>query len=414
VSVRKIIHLDLDAFFCAVEEQRDPTLRGVAFAVGGRPESRGVVASCSYAARSFGIRSAMPMAQAVRRYPKLRIVPGHYTAYRQASQQVMIRIYEITTQVEQISIDEAFLDVSELAESGESIARHLQSKIISELDLPCSLGVATNKLVAKIATDIGKAVSAKTGDPPNAIQVVLPGQEAAFLAPLPVENMWGIGKKTAASLAEMGIITIGELAQISEMDLIQRFGKHGFELARHARGIDDQPIITQHVIKSISQETTFPKDIQEREILLKTIHDLSTQVSHRLKKKHFEGTTVKLKLRWADFITLTRQTTLAQPTDGAEILAKSAQQLFENIWQPGRSVRLLGVGVSGLLPYQYRLWDKADDSPELEKEQRLQVALDQLHQRFGDHIIRLGEDASSNTLPGQKMSPYKNRGINKE
>jgi DNA polymerase-4 len=276
------------------------------------------------------------------------------------------------------------------------------------------LGVATNKLVAKIATDIGKAVSAKTGDPPNAIQVVPTGQEAAFLAPLPVENMWGIGKKTAASLAEMGIITIGELAQISEMDLIQRFGKHGFELARHARGIDDQPIITQHVIKSISQETTFPKDIQEREILLKTIHDLSTQVSHRLKKKHFEGTTVKLKLRWADFTTLTRQTTLAQPTDGAEILAKSAQQLFENIWQPGRSVRLLGVGVSGLLPYQYRLWDKADDSPELEKEQRLQVALDQLHQRFGDHIIRLGEDASSNTLSGQKMSPYKNRGINKE
>lgn len=411
MAIRKIIHLDLDAFFCAVEEQSNPALRGVAFAVGGRPDSRGVVASCSYAARSYGIRSAMPMAQAVRLYPKLRVIPGHYSAYRQASQLVMEIILDITTLVEQISIDEAFLDASELTKSGEIIAQDLQSRINSELGLPCSLGVASNKLVAKIATDIGKAASPKSGNPPNAIQVVPPGKEADFLAPLPVEYMWGIGKKTAASLAELGIKTIGDLAQTPEIELIKRFGKLGFELARHARGIDDRPIVTQHVIKSISQETTFPKDVHEREILLNTIHELSLQVARRLKNNHLEGTTVKLKLRWSDFTTLTRQTTLTQPTDIAEIITKSAKQLFENTWQPGKPVRLLGIGISGLFPYQYRLWEKADDAPELEKEQRLLTALDQLHQRFGYHIIRIGETVPRTKFPGQETSPKKKGGI---
>ncbi|MBI4771414.1 MAG: DNA polymerase IV, partial [Chloroflexi bacterium] len=204
---RKILHLDLDAFFCAVEEQRDPALRGQAFAVGGRPEARGVVASCSYAARRFGVRSAMPMARAVKLCSGLIIVPSRHKVYSDVSRQVMERLYDLTPLVEQISIDEAFLDVSDLPESGEALARRLQATMRDELRLPCSLGVATNKLVAKIASDVGKA-AARTGAPPNAILVVPPGEEAAFLAPLPAAALWGVGPKTATRLAGLGIHTI--------------------------------------------------------------------------------------------------------------------------------------------------------------------------------------------------------------
>src|SRR6185295_19647896 len=177
-SNRTIIHLDLDAFFCAVEEQRDPSLRGKAFAVGGRPETRGVVASCSYAARRFGIRSAMPMSRAVKLCPHLIIVSTHFEAYQAASQQAMAQLYQLTPWVEQLSIDEAFLDVSDLPEPAEVLARRLQATINTELGLPCSLGVATNNKDDKIANDVGK-VAGRSGQPPNALQVVSPGQEAA-------------------------------------------------------------------------------------------------------------------------------------------------------------------------------------------------------------------------------------------
>ncbi len=226
--LRKILHLDLDAFFCAVEEQRDPNLRSKAFAVGGRPETRGVVASCSYAARRFGVRSAMPMARAVKLCPHLIIVPSHFDAYRAASQQVMAHLYQLTPLVEQVSIDEAFLDVSDRPEPAEGLARRLQTTINTELNLPCSLGVATNKLVAKIANDVGKA-AARSDQPPNALQVVPPGQEAAFLAPLPVEALWGVGPKTAERLHGLGLHTIGDLARWPEADLGRRFGQHGYD-----------------------------------------------------------------------------------------------------------------------------------------------------------------------------------------
>ena len=212
---RKILHLDLDAFFCAVEEQRDPSLRGQPFAVGGRPESRGVVASCSYAARQFGIHSAMPMARAVRQCPPLIIVPSRYGAYEAASRQVMARLHQLTPLVEQLSIDEAFLDVSDLPERAELIARRLQATINRELDLPCSLGVAANKLVAKIANNVGKA-AIKSDRPPNTIKVVPPGQEAAFLAPLPATELWGVGPKTAEQLAQMAGVKLGKPTYVTE------------------------------------------------------------------------------------------------------------------------------------------------------------------------------------------------------
>ncbi len=384
---RKILHLDLDAFFCAVEEQRDPGLRGQAFAVGGRPDQRGVVASCSYAARRFGIRSAMPMSRAVKLCPQLIIVSSHFDLYRAASQQVMARLHQLTPLVEQLSIDEAFLDVSDLPEPAEALARRLQATINTELNLPCSLGVATNKLVAKIANDVGKS-AARTGRPPNALQVVPPGQEAAFLAPLPVESLWGVGPKTAERLHGLGLRTIGDLARWPEADLVRRFGQHGHALARHAKGLDERPVITEHETKSISQEVTFARDVTDGPRLQETLRQQSEQVGYHLRRKGLNGTTVKLKLRWADFTTLTRQVTLERPTNLDDDIYTAALQLFEKHWPPGKRVRLIGVGVSGLetAAYQLGLWS----NPEQEQSRRLQPVLDELRERFGRQAIQRG------------------------
>ncbi|HLE15866.1 MAG TPA: DNA polymerase IV [Anaerolineales bacterium] len=390
-QLRTIIHLDLDAFYCAVEERNDPLLRGLPFAVGGKPDERGVVASCSYPARHFGVRSAMPMARALQLCPQLRIISGHYKDYAQSSRRVMQHLLDLTSLVEQISIDEAFLDVSDLQESGLSIARHLQTIILEKEQLPGSLGVASNKLVAKIATEVAKAAHRGEG-PPNAIQVVPPGEEAAFLRPLPAELLWGVGPRTSARLAELGIRTIGDIAAYPERDLMALFGKNGHELAIHARGIDERPLSVHHETKSISQETTFARDIADRNSLLETLTSLSAEVSNRLVKNHLEGSTVRLKLRWSDFTTLTRQTSLKQPTDQSERIASAALHLFEAAWQAGKPVRLLGVGVSSLSPRQYRLWDSVSESETSARGTQLQVAVDNIRSRFGPAILRLGSE----------------------
>ncbi|NLH07735.1 MAG: DNA polymerase IV [Chloroflexi bacterium] len=383
---RKILHLDLDAFFCAVEEQRDPSLRGRAFAVGGRPEERGVVASCSYAARQYGVRSAMPMSQALRLCPDLIIVPSRHGVYGEVSRRVMAVLHDLTPIVEQVSIDEAFLDVSGRREPAEELARGLQAVIRDELGLPCSLGVATNKLVAKIANNIGKARAEGPG-PPNAITVVPPGEEAAFLAPLDVRELWGVGPRTAERLAQMGIHTIGDLAAWPADDLTRRFGKHGADLARRARGEDDRPLETEHEAKSISKETTFATDVSDGRVLRETLLELSMGVGRRLRRAGLSGPTVKLKLRWADFTTLTRQTTLPQPTDQDSVIYETALALFEATWERGRPVRLLGVGVTGLdeTVYQLPLWDTGSV-----EERRLLEALDALRDRFGEGVVKRG------------------------
>jgi DNA polymerase-4 len=389
VKPRKILHLDLDAFFCAVEEQHDPSLRGVAFAVGGQPDQRGVVASCSYAARRFGVRSALPMAQAVRLCPGLRIVSSHFDRYGQASSRVMAILHDLTPFVEQISIDEAFLDVTLLPELAGVLARRLQAAIRDQLDLPCSLGVATNKLLAKIATNRGKD-SAPRGDYPNAIQIVPPGQEAAFLAPLPVRELWGVGPKTAEQLARLGIVTIGDLARRPADEMARRFGKTGAELAERARGIDERPVEPESETKSVSRETTFTRDVRDGAALKRTLRTLSDEVGHRLRKEGLRGSTIKIKLRWDDFTTLTRQTTLEQPTQHDSTIYDTAAALFEKHWPKGRPVRLIGVGVSGFeeAETQMGLWDAGAQA----EQTRLESALDALKERFGDRIIRRGSD----------------------
>jgi DNA polymerase-4 len=383
---RKIIHVDLDAFFCAVEELRKPELKGIPFAVGGQPNQRGVVSSCSYPARKFGVHSAMPMSQAIRLCPRLVIVPADHHAYSESSRRVMAIFRRSTPLVEQISIDEAFLDVSDLPQPGLALARSLQASVHTETGLPCSLGVATNKLVAKIATDTAKKRHSGVGYP-DAVLEVPPGQEAEFLSSLPVSALWGVGPKTESTLSEMNIQTIGDLANAPEPLLAKKFGKNGIDLARHARGIDNRPVVTEHDVKSISEEVTFDRDIQDEKILLATLRSLSEGVGKRMRSEKLSGTTFRLKLRWPNFTTLTRQVTLSQPVDQDTIIYEAAKAMFYRVWNPGKAVRLLGVGMSGLTQgaRQLSLWDSAET-----KEKKLLDALDALHRKFGDKSVQLG------------------------
>jgi DNA polymerase-4 len=386
---RKILHLDLDAFFCAVEEQRDPSLRGKPFAVGGRPDERGVVASCSYAARRFGVRSALPMSQAIRMCPALIIVPSRHGEYGKVSRNVMNMLNNLTPLVEQISIDEAFLDVTMLRDDAEILARRLQAAIRDELGLPSSLGVASNKLVAKVANNIGKSAATRDA-PPYAITLVAPGQEAAFLAPLPVRELWGVGPKTAENLARLGIKTIGDIARWPADDMERRFGKNGADIAQRARGIDDGAVEPVSETKSVSKETTFTRDVRDSEMLKRTLRQLSDGVGRQLRKEGLSGKTVKIKLRWADFTTLTRQITLHAPTQHDDKIYAAALELFEKTWIKNKPVRLLGVGVSGFEEgdHQLGLWDP----PPAQEDHKLESALDELRNRFGDSVVRRGSD----------------------
>lgn len=386
---RIILHLDLDAFFCAVEEQRDPALRGKAFAVGGNPKQRGVVASCSYAARRFGIHSAMPMSRAVQLCPDLLIVSHHFSLYHAASHAVMERLNNISPFVEQISIDEAFIDGTGLRESGAALAQRLQMQIHDELGLPCSFGVASSKLVAKIANNVGKA-GARGDAPPNAITIVPDGGEAAFLAPLPIRELWGVGAKTAEKLAMRGVHTIGNLAQYPELELTRLFGKNGADMARHARGIDARPVEPERETKSISKETTFARDVADGDLLRRTLRQLAEGVGRQTRQEGLRGSTIKIKLRWSDFTTLTRQLTLPQPTNADREIVEAAQRLFNQFWPRGKPVRLIGVGISGFdeAGTQLELWQQ----PASQDAEKLQTTLDKLRDKFGDSVIKRASD----------------------
>lgn len=391
---RTILHIDLDAFFCAVEENQNPSLRGMAFAVGGKPDERGVVASCSYAARRMGVRSAMPMAKALKLSPRLIIVPSRHHLYSEVSRQVMGILRKQTSLVEQISIDEAFLDISDIQDEPEPFARGLQARIRDELHLPCSIGIAPNKLLAKLATEVGKSLALQRikaqglAEPPNALTVVRLDEVAAFLNPLPVDMLWGVGPKTSARLTELGIYTIGDLAKWPETELIRLFGENGRDLARHSKGIDDRPVVTEHETKSISQEITFSKDVREDKVLETTVREQAVEVARQLRKNNLAGKTIKLKIRWPDFTTLTRQTTLTDPTDQDDVITKTALELLHAVRKPYQAVRLIGVGVSGLgVPIrQLGLWDM-----DVERSRRLQQAMDTLNDKYGRDVIRKGE-----------------------
>lgn len=382
-----ILHVDLDAFFCAVEELRHPELHGRAFAVGGRPGERGVVSSCSYSARRFGVRSGMPMAQALRLHPRLEVVTGRHGIYAEMSEKVMERLRNVTPGFEQISIDEAFLDITGLREAPAILARRLQSEIRDHLGLPSSIGIASNKLVAKIATEVGK--KAGPGDsPPFGLTIVPRGEERAFLAPLPMDMLWGVGPKTARRLATMGMRTIGDIAKWPEASLLATFGEYGRELGHRARGEDERMVVTQREAKSMSQETTFARDVRDDHELERTLRRLAGEVATYLRRDHLAGATVRLKLRWPDFTTLTRQTTLPQRTDDETEIARTAIQLMRTVRRPGQAVRLIGVGLTGLgYPVrQLEFWDDVTD-----RNRALAAAIDSLRDKYGNQVIHRGD-----------------------
>lgn len=350
---RAIVHLDLDAFFASVEVLENPLLAGKPVIVGGRPEERGVVASASYPARAFGVRSAMPMSRALALCPEAIVVPPRHRLYADYSRRVMELLHQVSPLIEPASIDEAYLDLTDqITDWAQAVdrAREVQQRVRDEIGLSSSLGVATNKLVAKIAADQHK---------PGGLTVVRPGQEAAFLAPLPVQVLWGVGPVTARKLAELlQVSTVGDLAQIPEGALLSHFGRHGLVMARQAQGQDERPVVPVHERKTLSQERTFRQDLAQAEILEQELQRLSHAVSQHLQSAGLASSTIALKLRYADFTTLTRQMTLSAPTNDALLIYQAALALFRQSWERGRPVRLLGVSGRRLSPVvgQLTLW----------------------------------------------------------
>lgn len=382
--------MDLDAFFCACEELNDPSLRGTAFAVGGSAEQRGVIASCSYAARAMGVHSAMPTSQALRICPALKLIRGHHADYSALSKRVMKILTDTSPFIEQVSIDEAFLDISCLREGSYETALTIQTEVRETLGLPCSLGAASNKLVAKMANTIGKK-SIRTKTYPQSIKFIPDGEEAAFLAPLAVGKLWGIGEATEKQLRGLGIATVGQLAQYPVEALVKRFGKRGYELHEHANGRDDSPVHTERENpKSVSQEYTFERDESDEQTLLLRLLWQSEQVCARLRKHGLKGNVVHLKLRRSDFMTVTRQARLPEAADRESVIYQQAKNLFLAEWASERfPVRLIGLGVSGFDSDTGQLSFFTDANAE--KEDRLLKAVDAIRRKYGKDIIKRGK-----------------------
>ncbi len=339
--MRHILHADFDAFYASVEQLDAPELRGKPVVVGGSAEGRGVVASASYEARGFGVRSAMPMRTAQRLCPEAVRVGARFDRYREISQRVMSMFRDLTPLVEPLSLDEAYLDVTAVATNGEQpamIAAELRRRVKVELGLTISIGVATSKSVAKIASDMDK---------PDGLTVVAPGDERAFLAPLPIGKLWGVGPKTAERLIAAGVETIGDIARQDEGWLVGMFGKHGAQMRRLALGEDDSAVVARRETKSVSAETTFARDTGDAEMLQEVVNRLSQRVAQQLRRKELQGRTVKLKLRLSDFTTFTRQRTLPHAVQSADELSRSAGELLRAELYGRRRFRLVGVGVSG-------------------------------------------------------------------
>jgi DNA polymerase-4 len=372
-----ILHVDLDAFFAAVEQRDRPELRGRPVIVGGgSPDARGVVSTASYEARVFGVHSAMPLRTAGRLCPNGVFLPVDGAKYQGVSRQVMAVLRRFTPLVEPVSIDEAFLDVTAsrtLFGDGQAIGRQIKDAVRSEVDLTISVGVATTKLVAKIASDLRK---------PDGLVVVDPGTEAEFLAPLAINRLWGVGAKSAAALREYGVRTIGDLAALPDDLLIRRFGKHGADLGARARGIDADPVGDRDAAKSIGHEHTFDVDTSDREVIERTLLGMSEGVAERLRDSGVRASTITVKIRDTTFRTITRQRTLAAPTDLTEPIFRTALELARPEVR-GLRIRLLGVTASGLgEPDQIVLF--AGDE---RRQRRVVEAADEVRHRFGERAI---------------------------
>jgi DNA polymerase-4 len=335
---RAILHLDMDAFYANVHILDNPSDKGIPLIVGGQPDQRGVVASASYEARARGIRSAMPCSQAVRLCPQVKIVPANWPRIHECSARVMA-ILAAYGPVEKMSVDEAYVDLSE-QERPEEVARAVQTAVHTQSHLPCSVGLATSKLVAKVASD---------HDKPQGCTVIFPGHEAAFMAPLPTRAIWGIGPKTAEKLAALGIQNCGQLSAAGLGQLQAVVGNLAAELRQRAQGIDPRPVQPHDgPPQSISQEWTFNNDINDPAVLRRQLEKMCQTVSRSLQERQLVARTVYVKFRWADFTTFTRQKSLAVGIDSDDEIYRLAETIWAENWPPGQRMRLLGVGVSNL------------------------------------------------------------------
>jgi len=368
----------MDAFYASVEQRDRPELRGRPVIVGADPRGRGVVSAASYEARRFGVHSALPIGRAARLCPEGVFLPVDMDKYAGVSRQIMAILAEFTPLLEPLSIDEAFLDVTQtraLFGDGAEQGRRIKARILAAVGLTASVGVAPNKFVAKVASDLEK---------PDGLVVVADGREAEFLAPLPVSRLWGVGRVAAGDLAAMGISTIGQLAAISLAQLRPRFGRGAAQLAELARGVDDRPVEPFAPPKSMGAEETFERDHRDVERLRATLRGQAERVARELREERLAGRTVTLKLRFADFTTITRSHTDDPTQDGLKIYREAAALLDRvTLRQP---IRLIGLSVSGLIAPSGGQLPLL--GPDAVRRERLARALDRLADRFGDQAIR--------------------------
>jgi DNA polymerase IV len=413
--VKTIFHLDMDAFFVSVEELSDPSLKGKPVVVGGRPDQRGVVAAASYAARKFGVHSALPLRTAYKLCPQAVFVDGHPERYREYSQKVFVVLNEFSPLVEMASIDEAYLDMTgteRLYGPPLAAAHKLHERVKRTTQLNCSIGISASRMVAKVCSDQAK---------PNGVLWVVPGEEARFLAPLDVRRIPGVGKVTEQRLLECGVRKVGDLAKLDEKFLEERFGQWGLALAGKARGMDAggwyyAEIGAGEDPKSVSHEHTFPEDTAEAARLDATLVRMSEMVARRLREHGFEARTVQLKLRYSDFKTYTRAQTLARATALDTEIIQAVRELFRKNWS-GKPVRLVGVHTSSFETGQGQLYLLEQEKNERWK--KTLGAMDRLRDRFGEESVALGgglagrfrEKAHENPvgLPGKGRFPKNSR-----
>lgn len=379
---RSVIHLDLDAFFAAVEQHDSPELRGRPVLVGGHRE-RGVVCACSYEARRFGIHSAMPMAQAVRLCPNATVLPVRMRRYREISSQVFGIFSRFTDRIEPLSIDEAFLDVSgceRLFGSPRVIASRIREEVAAETGLTVSAGIAPNKFLAKVASEAGK---------PDGLVEVRPEAVDDFLLPLPLSRLYGVGEVTVGKLARLGLNTVADLRQFSRESLLTMLGSQGDHLYRLARGEDDRPVETSGTIKSVGHEETFSRDVWKIEDLRRELLSLCERVATRLRRHGLTGRCITLKVKYSDFVTVTRGRTVASGLNNAMMMYREGISLLEKTEAGRRPVRLLGISLS-------LLDEEGSGQPDLFEEERrrrlsvLDRAMDGIRERYGEYGVRRG------------------------
>jgi nucleotidyltransferase/DNA polymerase involved in DNA repair len=380
-AARTILHVDMDAFFTSVEQRDRPELRGKPVVVGAPPDKRGVVAAASYEARKFGVHSAMPSRTAFRLCPHAVFLRGDHAKYSRESERVMAILRQFTPLVEQVSVDEAYLDVTaslRLFGAGEQIAREIKRRVRETTGLTASVGVAPNKFLAKLASDMRK---------PDGLMVVTEAEKLDVLRPLPVGRIAGIGKKTEPVFHELGVRTIGDLQRFPVETLRARFGVWADEMKARAMGEDDRPVEPWSETKSISNETTFEEDVTDAAALERTLRELADEVGRRLRAEGVRARTVQLKLRWSDFTTLTRRATLPEATDDESRIAEVAIKLLRLELESPRPVRLVGVGGQNLLcaPRQLDLLDRASNQRDA-----LNRVADAVRAKFGAKKLRRG------------------------